>query len=57
VLGLTLSPGSYRVRALFAGLDTVSADGLDGGDRYLVVLWPGPAMALTIVKQWAARAG
>jgi hypothetical protein len=52
VLDLAVTPGTYRVRAAFAGLHTLSADGVDGDDRYTLVLWPGPAIDLTIVKQW-----
>jgi hypothetical protein len=31
--------GRYRVRTYYSGLSTVSADGLEGEDRYRVVLW------------------
>jgi len=58
VLDLAVAPGSYRVRALFAGLDTLSEDGLDGDDRYTIVLWPAPPVPLRILKQWEGeRAG
>ncbi len=33
-----LPPGTYRVRVYYEGLDTISLDGLDGLDRYQVVL-------------------
>jgi hypothetical protein len=52
VLTLKLSPGSYRVRALFACLGELSDDGLDGNDWYRVVLWPGPIRPLLVAKQW-----
>lgn len=53
-LNLAVPPGTYRVRALFAGLDTLSDNGLDGDDRYRIVLWPGDNIPLHIVKQWRA---
>ncbi len=37
---LTLAPGTYRVRAYFGGLTTVSPDELEGDDHYRVTLWP-----------------
>jgi hypothetical protein len=37
---LAVAPGSYHVRALYGGLATVSADGLQGDDRYVIELWP-----------------
>src|SRR5215467_7944100 len=52
VLDLDLDPGPYRVRALFAGLSTLSADGLEGDDEYTVVLWKGSPTSLRVVKQW-----
>jgi hypothetical protein len=45
VLDLIVAPGTYLLRALFAGLDTLSDDGLDGEDRYRIVLWPGAFIA------------
>jgi hypothetical protein len=35
---LKVAPGEYRVRVLFAGLDSLSEDGLDGDDHYVVEL-------------------
>ncbi|WP_372342337.1 hypothetical protein [Streptomyces sp. KL109B] len=37
---IPLTPGNYAVRIYSHGLDTISEDGLDGEDRYHVVLWP-----------------
>jgi len=37
---LPVKPGPYDVRVLYAGLQTISADGLSGADKYTVVLWP-----------------
>jgi hypothetical protein len=51
-LDLHLAPGTYRVRALFEGLDSLSATGAAGDDRYVVVLWPGEAQPLRVLKQF-----
>jgi len=48
---LDVAPGGYRVRACFAGLDTLSEDGLDGDDRYHLTLWPAPAAPVEVLKQ------
>lgn len=37
---IDVAPGVYRLRASFAGLDTLRDNGLDGDDRYRVQLWP-----------------
>lgn len=49
---LDLAPGSYRVRACFTGLDTLSEDGLDGDDRYHLTLWPAQPAPLEVLKQF-----
>lgn len=54
---LPVSPATYRVRACFAGLGTLTEDGLDGEDRYRIVLWPAPFAELAVLKQYAAAAG
>jgi hypothetical protein len=46
---LPLAPGEYRVRLYAAGLRSVSPDGLEGDDRYRVVIWPGNAAHLPVV--------
>ena len=46
-----IAPGSYRVRLSCSGLDTLSEDGLDGQDRYLVQLWPAPPIAPRVLRQ------
>jgi hypothetical protein len=50
---IPVAPGTYRLRACFAGLDTLSEDGLEGNDRYHLQLWPAPAVEVTVVKQRA----
>ncbi|MFJ8932114.1 SMI1/KNR4 family protein [Streptomyces sp. NPDC102364] len=37
---IPLAPGNYAVRIYSHGLNTLSEDGLEGEDRYHVVLWP-----------------
>jgi hypothetical protein len=35
-------------------LDTLSEDGLEGGDRYHLQLWPAPAIEPAVLKQRVA---
>jgi len=35
-----IAPGHYMVRVSYFDLETLSEDGLDGDDRYLVQVWP-----------------
>jgi hypothetical protein len=48
---IKIPSGPYRVRASFEGLDSVSADGLEGNDRYHLQLWPAPMGPVEILKQ------
>lgn len=48
-----LTPGTYKVRLSASGLDTLSADGLDGQDHYLVQLWQAPFAEPAVLKQGA----
>ena len=48
----SVSPGTYRVRAFYGGLDTLRDDDLDGDDHYLVALWPGAPIELKVIKQY-----
>ena len=50
---ITVPAGTLRVRVLFGDLDKLSADGLEGDDRYRVEMWPGEARPLAILKQHA----
>jgi len=45
-----IEPGSYRVRACFAELDSLSEDGLEGNDRYHLQLWPGVPLPVVLRK-------
>lgn len=48
-----LASGSYRVRLSISGAGTLSEDGIDGEDHYLVQLWPAPPGATVVLKQGA----
>lgn len=50
---IKIPSGLYRVRASFEGLDSVSADGLEGNDQYHLQLWPSPMGPVEILKQRA----
>jgi hypothetical protein len=52
VATMHLAPGSYRVCAYYGGLGTVSQNGLEGQDRYLITLWPAPSAPLQVTKRW-----
>lgn len=52
---LQVVPGTYRVRAYFGALGTLSENALDGDDHYRLVLWPAPAADITILKQYPGR--
>ena len=49
---LPVSAGTYRVRAYYGGLGTLSEDGLDGVDHYRIVLWLAPSAATVVHKQF-----
>ncbi len=46
-----LVPGTYRVRLSISGADTLSEDGLEGEDHYLVQLWQAPLAEPAVLKQ------
>jgi hypothetical protein len=48
---IEVSPGTYRVRASYGALDTLSEDGLSGDDRYRLQLWLATSTAVRILKQ------
>lgn len=48
---IEVAPGLYRARIYYAQLAEISGDGLDGHDRYRVVLWPAPHRDVIILKQ------
>ena len=54
---LSVVPGSYRVRAYFGRLGSLSEDGLSGEDHYRLALWPAPSRPLRVLKQWHSANG
>lgn len=49
---ITVEPGHYKVRALFANLDAISEDGLEGDDYYRIEMWTGDPAPLQVLKQY-----
>jgi len=49
--GIDLPLGTYQVRVSYGGLDTLSANGLEGDDHYRVQLWPATSIEVRVVKQ------
>jgi len=47
----SVPPGTLRAMVIFTGLDTLSEDGLDGDDHYVVHLWPGESVGVTVLRQ------
>jgi hypothetical protein len=48
---IVLQPGTYRVRIYYGNLESLSPDGLEGEDRYRVVMWLGPPGPAVVLKQ------
>ncbi|MFM9925522.1 hypothetical protein VLK31_21205 [Variovorax sp. H27-G14] len=48
-----LPPGTYKVRLSGSGFDTLSEDGLEGRDHYLVQLWSDSFVEPKVLKQHA----
>lgn len=48
---LDVVPGHYVIRAYSAGLGTLTENGLEGEDHYLIALWPGVSAGVTVLKQ------
>jgi hypothetical protein len=53
---ISVEPGTYRARVYGGGFATLSANGLEGDDRYRVVLWPGPRRDAVVLKRWVQGA-
>ena len=51
---ISLASGSYEARVLYANLDRLSEDCLDGDDYYRVELWKGSIKSLRVLKQYLA---
>jgi len=53
---LPVKAGPIGVRANLSGLDTLSEDGLDGNDSYLLQLWPeSEPQGVNVLKAWRAK--
>jgi hypothetical protein len=48
---IPVPPAVYRVRVSYGGLNSLSDDGLEGGDHYRLQLWPGTSIAVCVLKQ------
>jgi hypothetical protein len=48
----SVEPGDYTVRALYRGLDTVSEDGSEGKDSYLIQIWKSSFSDLRVIRLW-----
>lgn len=46
-----VAAGDYRARVSYAGLDSLSEDGLEGEDRYRIQLWPGTMDGVVVHKR------
>ena len=49
---IIVAAGTYRIRVYYGNLASLSADGLDGDDRYLLTIWTAPAGPMQILKRW-----
>lgn len=45
-------PGNLCAMVVSTGLGTLSWNGLEGDDRYVVHLWPCKANGVTVLRQW-----
>ncbi|OLT39005.1 hypothetical protein BJF85_07165 [Saccharomonospora sp. CUA-673] len=54
---VTIAPGHYAARIHHGGLDTISADGLDGDDHYHLVLWPDTPRPTRVLKRYPHAIG
>lgn len=51
----SVKAGPLGIRVNMSGLDTISEDGLDGSDQYLVQLWPCQELSGPLVLKSAER--
>jgi hypothetical protein len=54
---LRVPPGTYRVRAMFQGLEPITADGLDSPASYRLALWPEGYRPPSVLKQFVPPGG
>lgn len=48
---IDVAPGTYQVRVGYAGLASISVDGLSGNDTYKIQLWQSEAIEPRVLKQ------
>lgn len=49
---VTLSPGNYKARIYYGGLNTLNSNGTEGKDIYKIVLWPGKSSEIQFIKKY-----
>jgi hypothetical protein len=47
---IPVTPGMYRAKILYTGLDTLNENGLDGDDSYTIQFWLGTSVEPRILK-------
>ena len=47
---IQITPGIYRVRVCYGQLKSISSDGLEGDDNYMLQLWPDIAILPAVIK-------
>jgi hypothetical protein len=50
---IDVPPGSYRARLYYGNLNSQSENGLEGDDKYRIVLWRAASAPLKVLKQRA----
>jgi hypothetical protein len=48
---IDVPPGSYRARLYYGNLNSLSENGLEGDDKYRIVLWRAASAPLKVLKQ------
>jgi hypothetical protein len=48
---ISVEPGVYQARVFYGELDSLSEDGLDGNDKYKIVLWLGEMINPKVIKE------
>jgi hypothetical protein len=52
-LRIPLTPGTYQITLYYQALDTLRENGLEGDDHYTIVVSPGQARDLRVVKRYS----
>lgn len=53
---IALTPGIYRARIFYGGLDTLDSYGTEGNDHYKIVLWLGEPSEVRFLKKYSPYA-